>query len=504
METELTRPKLLEVTGISKSFFGNKVLDDVDFDIDYGEVIGLVGENGAGKSTLIKIITGVYRAEAGTIRIDGSEVDVSDVAVARRLGISVVFQELSLSPNLTVAENVFVGMMPSSRLGMLRRQSLYDMTGDLIEKFGVSMRPDDKVENLSIGNRQIVEILKALALKPKLLILDEPTSSLEEDEINALFDLIAQLKESNYSMVYISHHLSEVFRVTDRIMVLRDGKKIGIYKKDEIGMQGLIKKMIDKDVKEFFGEHVTKGEEQRRVLLEVKNLTREKVFRDVSFMLHEGEILGLAGIIGSGKVEVCKSIFGISRPDSGEVLLNNEKVDIRSPDRALKQKIVFLPESRKIDGLFVRTTVRQNIIATILKKIAQSIFVSRKKIDSIASYFVSLLNIKVTGLDQKVIYLSGGNQQKVLVAKCLAPDPAILIAIDPTRGIDVGSKAEIHRILNEISQKGVGILLVSSELDETIAMSDRILVFVNGTIAETIDKEAFDYQRITLAMHQAV
>jgi len=500
----MAQKMLLEAEGITKSFFGNNVLDNVNFDLNYSEVLGLVGENGAGKSTLIKIITGVYKPDGGLIKIDSCPFDIPDVSTARRLGISVVFQELSLSPNLTVAENVFIGMMPSSVFGMLKRQRLYDMTGDLIEQFKVSIEPDDKVDGLSIGNRQIVEILKALATKPKLLILDEPTSSLEEEEINVLFSLIRELKENNYSIIYISHHLSEVFTITDRIMVLRDGRKVGIYNKDEIEMKSLIRKMINKDVKEFFGDHVAKSEQKKRVLLEVRNFTKEKYYSDVSFKLHEGEILGLVGIIGCGKIEICKSIFGTMKPDKGKLLLKNRDVEFDSPSDAIKHKLVFLPEARKEDGLFLRDTVRHNIIVSVMRKVANTIFISREKINNLVRYFIDLLKIKLTGMDQRVTFLSGGNQQKVLVSKCLATDPEILIAVDPTRGIDIGSKAEIHRILNEISGKGVGILLVSSELDEIIAMSDGILVFLNGRIVETLEKKDFDYQRTTLAMHQGI
>jgi len=497
--------KLLEVRNVSKSFFGNRVLNDVGFSIDYGEVFGLVGENGAGKSTLIKIITGVYRPDNGTILIDGNETHITNINVSQSLGISVVFQELSLAQNLTVAENIFIGHLPANRLGLLNRQKLYNKTQGLINKFRVAIEPDNIVGNLSIGNRQIVEILKALALQPKLLILDEPTSSLEDEEINALFDLITQLKNNHYSIIYISHHLREIFRITDNVMVLRDGEKIGIYKKDEIEMKSLVRKMINKDVNEFFGTHTHEDYMQRKkILLEVKNLTKEKHYKNVSFSLYEGEILGFAGIVGSGKTELCKSLFGILEPDSGEIFLNGKQITIVSPDKALKNKIVYLPESRKIEGLFLRDSVRNNIIVSILKKIANTWFMSREKINKIVGDFINLLNIKVSSWDQKVTYLSGGNQQKVLVSKCLAPDPRILVAIDPTRGIDVGSKAEIHRILHEISDTGVSVLLVSSELDEVIAMSDRILIFLDGEIVETLERKDFNYQRITLSMNQNI
>jgi ABC-type sugar transport system ATPase subunit len=493
--------KLLRVEGISKSFFGNVVLDSVDFALDYGEVLGLVGENGAGKSTLIKIITGVYRPDRGAVYIDGKPTVINDVAAARRLGISVVFQELSLSPNLTVAENIFVGRIPGNALGMLKRPRLHQITRELIDRFRVPIKPDDVVGKLSIGNRQIVEILKAVALQPKLLILDEPTSSLEGEEIQELFKLIRALKENNYSIIYISHHLNEVFQITDNIMVLRDGRKVGVYNSGEIGMGDLVRHMINEDVDDFFSVDGTDKGTGGEVLLEVRNLSKTGLYSDLSFTLRSGEILGLAGIVGCGKVDVCRTMFGIDQPDSGEIYFKGERVSFASPNEAIRKKIMFLPESRKTEGLFLRDTVRQNLIASVLHKIARSIFVSRDKVDSLVRRFVELLRIKITNDSQRVVYLSGGNQQKVLVSKCLAAQPEVLIAVDPTRGIDIGSKAEIHRILHQIAAAGVGIVLVSSELDEVIAMSDRILVLAEGRISKVLGKRDFDYHTISMAMH---
>jgi ABC-type sugar transport system ATPase subunit len=497
----MTKTRLLRVEGISKSFFGNVVLDSVDFGLDYGEVMGLVGENGAGKSTLIKIITGVYRPDQGTIHIDGKPTIINDVATARRLGISVVFQELSLSPNLTVAENIFIGRIPGNALGMLKRPRLYQITRELIDRFRVPIKPDDVIGKLSIGNRQIVEILKAVALQPKLLILDEPTSSLEEEEIQELFKLIRALKENNYSIIYITHHLSEVFEITDKIMVLRDGRKVGVFNSSEISMGDLVRHMINKDVNDFFSVDGTGKGAGGEVLLEVRNLSKSGLYSELSFTLRSGEILGLAGIVGCGKVDVCRTLFGIIQPDSGEIYFKGKRVAFASPSEAIQKRIMFLPESRKTEGLFLRDTVRQNLIASVLSKIARSMFVSREKVDSLVKRFVELLRIKVTSDNQRVVYLSGGNQQKVLVSKCLAAEPEVLIAVDPTRGIDIGSKAEIHRILHEIAAAGVGIVLVSSELDEVIAMGDRIVVLAGGRISKVLSKRDFDYHTISMAMH---
>jgi ABC-type sugar transport system ATPase subunit len=498
----MARAKLLQVEGVSKSFFGNEVLSSVDFELDYGEVLGLVGENGAGKSTLIKIITGVHQPDQGTIYVNGKPTSINDVAAARALGISVVFQELSLSPNLTVAENIFVGRMPRNTLGLLQRRRLYQTTQELIDRFRVPIKPTDVVGNLSIGSRQIVEILKAVALQPKLLILDEPTSSLEAEEIQELFKLIRILKANDYSIIYISHHLNEVFEIADKIMVLRDGRKVGVFDNREISMGDLVRHMINKDVKEFFAVDAIDKASSGEVLLELRNLSKTGSYSELSFSLYAGEILGLAGIVGCGKVEVCRTLFGILEPDSGEINLKGRKVLFASPSEAIQNKIMFLPESRKTEGLFVRDTVRQNLIAGVLYKVARSVFMSRKKVDALVRRFVDLLSIKITSTDQRVVYLSGGNQQKVLVSKCLAVEPEALIVVDPTRGIDIGSKAQIHRILHEIAAAGVGIILVSSELDEVIAMSDRIVVLAEGKISKVLTKREFDYQTISLAMHK--
>jgi len=495
--------KLLETKNISKSFFSNKVLDDIDFSINYGEILGLVGENGAGKSTLVKILTGVYKQDSGYIKIDGVRVNIENINIAKKEGINIVFQELSLANNLSVAENIFIGKIPSNSVGFVDRKRLYDMTNELIEKFNVDIKPGDIVGNLSIGDKQIVEILKAISSNPKLLILDEPTSSLEVSEIENLFKLIYELKKNNYSIIYISHYLDEVFRITDNMLVLRDGKKIGIFKKDEVGKEELIRKMINKDIKDFFAKDSEKTK-SKEVLLEVKNISDGKNFNNVSFKLHKGEVLGLVGLVGSGKIDICKAIFGLSKNFSGEILLKERSINLTSPVIASKNNISLIPEDRKIAGLFLGDSVTNNIISSVLKRVSRLNFLSNRKIMNFVRYFIDLLKIKVSRFDQKVTYLSGGNQQKILVSKCLASEPEILIAIDPTRGIDVGSKEDIHEILRTATKKGVGVILTSSDFDEVINMSDRILVFVDGEITETVHSGDFDSNKIYLAINKSI
>jgi len=494
---------LLETVNISKSFFSNKVLDEITFSINYGEVLGLVGENGAGKSTLVKILTGVHKPDSGYIMVDGLKFNVKNINFAKEKGINIGFQELSLTNNLSVAENIFIGKIPSNGIGFVKSKKLYDMADELIKKFKVNIKATDKVERLSIGNKQIVEILKAISSNPKLLILDEPTSSLEESEIENLFKLINELKKNNYSIIYISHNLDEVFRVTDNILVLRDGKKVGIFKKAEIDKQGLIRKIINKDLNDFFASE-SKKFKSSEVLLDVRNLSDMKNFNNVSFKLNKGEIVGFAGLVGSGKVDVCKTLFGLSKKYSGDIFLKGGKILLNSPVIARQKKISFIPEDRKVSGLFLKDTIKQNIISEILKKVSRFTFLSNRKVMKVVKQFIDLLKIKVASYEQNVTFLSGGNQQKTLVSKCLASEPEIIIAVDPTRGIDVGSKVDIHEILREQVKKGIGIILVSSELDEVINMSDKILIFVNGEITETVYSKDFDSQKISLAINKGV
>jgi len=495
--------KLLEANNISKSFFSNKVLDGINFSLDYGQVLGLVGENGAGKSTLVKILTGVYRQDEGQIKIDGKIMNIENIKVAKNSGIGIVFQELSLTDNLSVADNIYIGKIPHNKFGFTNKKRLYSDSEKLINKFKVNIRPEQKVGNLAIGDKQIVEILKAISFNPKLLILDEPTSSLEDKEIENLFKLINELKKNNYSIIYISHYLDEVFRVTDKILVLRDGKKVGLFDTKGITKEVLIRAMINKDVKEFFVSK-SKTEEAKDILLEVSNLSDEKILKDISFKLYKGEILGMVGLPGSGKIETCKTIFGLSKKIKGYITVKGKEANISSPAAAKQFKISFLPEDRKAKGLFLRDNVSNNIIVSILKEVSTVNFLSNLKIIKAVKNFTELLKIKITGIGQRVVFLSGGNQQKIMVSKCLAAAPEILLAIDPTRGIDIGSKEDIHGILRKFTEKGAGVIIVSSELDEVINMSDRIIVFVDGRITKEIQSGNFDSHEITLDINKSI
>lgn len=497
-----TITKLLEAHSITKAFYGNKVLDAVSFDLDYGEVLGLVGQNGAGKSTLVKILTGAHQPDSGTIHIERKPAKLTDIRTANESGIALVFQELSLAPNMTVADNIFVGNIPTDRLDIVDKKKLYLQAQDLIKRFAVDIKPDDLVQELSVGKRQIVEILKAISKKPKVLILDEPTSSLEESEIQVLFNFIEELKKNNLSIIYISHHMSEIFRIVDRVMVLRDGKKIGIYRREEINVEELIRLMINQELNAFLGES-DKSYIQDEPVLEVRGLTSEPLFRDVDLVVNKGEILGIAGIVGCGKSELCQALYGVFPVKQGKVYLDKKMVPLKGPSEIKRRGILLIPENRKTQGLFLNDSAQNNTIASILSKVSQRGFLKNRKIREIAERFRMMLKIKLHSLDQTVRFLSGGNQQKVLVAKCVAAEPKLLIAMDPTRGIDVASKADIHRLLHELARKGMAIIMVSSDLDELTNMCDRITVMNYGKIGQTFLRDQFNTGQILLSMHQS-
>lgn len=498
--------KMLEVRGVSKSFYGNTVLNKIDFDLEKGEVLGLVGQNGAGKSTLVKILTGVYQKDAGTIKVAGKEVELCDIQSAHESGISIVFQELSLALNMTVADNIYVGSLPTDRLGFVRNNILNQNVQELLDRFHVDVKPTDRVGDLTIGKRQIVEIMKAVSKNPKILILDEPTSSLEEKEIKVLFEFIRELKRNGYSIIYISHHMSEVFEICDSIMILRDGNKIKACKKDEISVRDLISLMIGREYQNSndTGNHITEDRESGNTVFEIKHLGDNRYFKDINFKISKGEILGIAGIIGCGKTELCESIYGLRSVTEGEILLNGKRIQTKSPDYSKNNGIVLLPENRKTQGLFLNDTIEHNIITCILKKVCDNGLLQQQKINKVVSRYQNSLAIKMRSQKQVLRYLSGGNQQKVLVAKCIADEPQLLIAIDPTRGIDVASKADIHKILRQLADQGLSVLVISSELDELISISNRILVMNTGKIIDEFYRSSFDEGKIMLSMHQSI
>lgn len=499
-----TATTLLEVKSLNKSFYGNVVLDNISFSIKRGTVLGLMGQNGAGKSTLVKILTGAYQKDGGTILIGNEEVSFSTIKEANNKGVALVFQELSLALNMSVADNIFVHNWPTSKIGLVKHSELYEKAKQLINTFGISIDPDEKVGNLGAGERQIVEILKAVSKNPKVLILDEPTSSLEKSEIEVLFRLIRQLKKEGYSIIYITHHMSEVFEIADDLLVLRDGKKVLECKKEETNIQDLINIMVGSEQKIEVSYSKDEKNTSDKIVLEVKNLSKASHFKDINFTLRKGEVLGIAGIVGSGKQALCETLFGIKQADSGSIIINGEVVKIGSPYAAKKMGILSLPEDRKTQGLFLDQTIRNNMIACILKQMSKGILLSNKKIDETVTKYRSSTKIKMNNDNDIIRYLSGGNQQKVLVSKCIAGNPKVLIAMDPTRGIDVAAKADIHNILHDLSMQGLSIIVISSELDELLTMSDRVLVINSGTITEEFKRSEFHENKIMVSMHKSI
>ncbi len=484
--------------GISKTFPGVQALDRVDFEAYSGEVMALVGENGAGKSTLMKILSGAYRKDAGRIYVDGKRVEIQDPYHAQLLGISTIYQELNVTPNQTVAQNIFLGREIKrkgilGKLGFVDKKEMEKRAKEILDRVGANIDPKELVKNLSVAQRQMVEIAKALSLDAKIIIMDEPTSALGPEEVEKLFEIIRQLKEHGIAIIFISHRLEEIFKIADRITILRDGKMVGLMSRDEATFDKVIYLMVNRPLGDMFKkEEVSKG----KPLLDVKNLKSE-IIKDVSFTLYEGEILGIAGLVGSGRTELVRLIFGADPKISGEIYLNGEKVEIQSPEDAVKHGIGLVPEDRQNQGLILKMSVRENIGVTIIRKILKFLgFIDKNKLTEIAENFVKRLNIKTPSIFEKVLYLSGGNQQKVVLAKWLASNPKVLILDEPTRGIDVGAKAEIHAIMSQLAKTGIGIIMISSEIPEILAMSDRILVMSEGKIVAELPRSEATQEKI--------
>jgi len=493
---------IIETNGINKSYYGNRVLKDINFDLRKGEVLGLVGENGAGKSTLIKILSGVVRADSGNISIEGIQKETYDMKVAGESGISVVFQELSLANNLTVADNIFIGNFPQNKLGSIDKKKVHRQTTALLKQFNVDIQSNELVGDLSIGKRQIVEILKAVSKNPKVLILDEPTSSLEKNEIEILFSFIQSLRTSGYSIIYITHFLEEVFTIVDRVFVLRDGNSIGVFNPDEINEKKLIELMINQSADQYM-TYETRIKRDLQNFISIENLSKHGSFSDFNLHIKKGEIVGLAGVVGCGKDAVCKALAGVMSTNSGTIRINEKAVSVRNPVEALQNGIILLPENRKTEGLFLDQDVKNNIYASAIKRVSVNGWIKEKKVRALSEEYRKKMHIKLHSLGQEVRYLSGGNQQKILLAKCIAADPRLLIALDPTRGIDVKAKKDIHTIFSDLAQKGYSILMISSELEELLNVCDRVISMVDGRITAEFDREDFRLQDVLLSIHKA-
>lgn len=495
---------VLEVHNIYKSFSSTKpVLQGVNFNLKRGEIHALLGENGAGKSTLIKIINGVLQPDSGEIILEGKRVHFRNSMEAQKNGIAAVYQELALFPELTVAENIFIGHYRyKSFLSDIDWKRLYEEAENLIVSLGIKINPKALVKELSIAEKQLVEIARVLAINPKILIMDEPTSSLTLEETHRLFSIIQNLKRKGTSIIFISHRLEEVFEIADRVTVLRDGQYIGTKEVKDTNIDELIQMMVGRKLEDMYPKIEAKRE---KILLKVEGLTKFGEFYDVSFELYEGEVLGIAGLVGSGRTEVAQAIFGIKKFDSGRIYVNDKEVYIKSPRDAINLGIIYVPEDRHQHGLLLPMDIVCNITLPILHNLVNKGVINKKEEELLANRYYELLDIRSSGLRQKVINLSGGNQQKVVLAKWLATKPKVLILDEPTRGVDVGAKVAIYQLINKLAQEGYGIILISSEMPEVIGMSDRILVMHEGRIVGSIlRKDASQEKILSLALGRNV
>jgi len=484
---------LLRMEGISKLFPGVVALDGVDLEVRPGTVHALTGENGAGKSTLMKVLIGMYQEDSGTITFEGKQVKIPDTKTGLGLGISMIHQELSYVPELTVAENIYLGREPRGKLGLVSHEQMSNDAKALFERWGIKINPNEQMKHLSVAQAQMVEIAKAISFDSRLIIMDEPTSAMTEHEVEHLYAMIAQLKDNGVSVIYITHKLDEVFKISDYVTVFRDGKLVKMLPAAELDRNKLINLMVGRELTHLFPkEHAEIGE----VVLEVKNLNRGELVQDVSFELRRGEILGLAGLMGAGRTEVLETVFGIVKAESGEIVVDGKTRKITQPRDAIAANIGLLTEDRKQTGIMGVLSVRDNMIVAALPKYSPKGMLQPKRIDDACEAQRKALAVKTPSLNQLIENLSGGNQQKVLISRWLLTLPEILMIDEPTRGVDVGAKSEIHRLMSMLAQQNKAILMVSSEMPEVLGMSDRILVMHEGRITGELSREDATQEKI--------
>ncbi|NSW76142.1 MAG: sugar ABC transporter ATP-binding protein [Candidatus Atribacteria bacterium] len=471
--------EILKVENVTKKFPGVVALDRVSFSVRRGEVHALVGENGAGKSTLMKILAGALQPDEGLIYLKGKEVAIQNTQQARDLGISIIYQEFNLLPDLSVVQNIFLGREKFGRYPFLNYQRMAQEARDLLTQLGAEVSPYALVRELGVAQQQQVEIAKALSVNADVVIMDEPTASLGEHEVGKLFQIISSLKERGVTVIYISHRLEEIFKIADSVTVLKDGKCMGTYSVQELDEMKLVKLMVGRSFSETFPP---RGKERGEVILEVKELSCPPLLKEINLKVHRGEIVGLFGLVGAGRTELAKTLFGVYPHYRGNIVINGKVLHLTSCRKAILHGISYVPEDRKEEGLCLDLSVRENSALPIIDKFKKTLFVDDQAMDSMIQRLVEALRIKTPSLRQRVKFLSGGNQQKVVLAKWLATEPRLIIFDEPTRGIDVGAKAEIYQIMRELASRGNGILMISSELPEVIGLSDRIYVMHQGKI----------------------
>lgn len=489
---------MIEMRNISKAFSGNQVLNNVQFDIVKGEIHALMGENGAGKSTLMKILTGIYTRDNGEIRVQGKLVEFKNPNEAEDAGIAVIHQELNILPDLTVCENLFLGREKTyGKTAILKNSEMRKEATASLAELGLDIDVDTPARELSVGKQQIIEIAKALSTNAEVIIMDEPTAALTDREITTLFEMIRKLQNKGVAFVYISHRMEEIFAICDRITILRDGEYVATENVNETSFEKVVQLMVGRELGERFPQrNAVIGKEK----IVVSGLTRKGYFEDVSFKVYAGEVVGLAGLMGAGRTEVVQTLFGYYQLSSGSIQIDGKQVTIRNPREAIRHGIGYVSEDRKSEGLITDFTVSENMSLPNLVRLSSNGFMQKDKEQSLVTDMIQRLRIRTSGGTQQVKSLSGGNQQKVVIAKWLGINPQVLILDEPTRGVDVGAKKEIYSIMNELAERGVAIILVSSELPEIMGLADRVLVLHEGRLKATIEKQDMTQERI---MHYA-
>ena len=480
---------ILQISNLSKSFSGTRALDDVRLDLKKGEVHALMGENGAGKSTFMKILIGMLKPDSGTIILDGEELKNNNVNDILKKGISMIHQELLVVPELTVAQNIFLGrekQISGPLSGWLNDSGMNARAGELLRNLELDISPSAKMKYLSVAETQMVEIAKAVSNDAKVIIMDEPTSAISDKEVDSLFRIIADLKKKGVAVIYISHKMDEIFRIADTITVLRDGKYITTRPASELNHNSLIALMVGREISQLFPDALA---DRGDVILSVQNLSKNNSFQDISFQVHAGEVLGIAGLMGAGRTEIARVIFGLDQPDSGVINLEDKPVRIDSPKDAIAKGIGYVSEDRKVLGFIPAMSIKDNITLSSLSLHRKGLFINTKSEAAVSESMVADLKIKTEGINQKVRNLSGGNQQKVVIGKMLQSDPKVIILDEPTRGVDVGAKFEIYKLINNLKNEGKAIIMISSELPEILGMSDRILVLSKGRQTALLTRE---------------
>ncbi len=493
---------ILQVNNLTKSYSGIKALDDVQLTLQKGEVHALMGENGAGKSTFMKILIGLLSPDTGEILFEGEPIKNKTVSEISKMGISMIHQEILIIPELTVAQNIFLGRekdISGNKSGWLNDKNLTLKASELLSELGMDLYPDIKMKFLSVAQMQMVEIAKAISNDAKVIIMDEPTSAISDKEVSTLFKIIRDLKSKGVAIIYISHKMDEIFEICDTITVLRDGKYIATKSASELDINSLIGMMVGREITSMFPEPVL---EKGEIIISVKNLTKKGKFSNINFDVRAGEILGISGLMGAGRTEIAQAIYGLASADSGEIYINGEEVKIKSPKEAVDKGIGYVSEDRKGLGFIPELSVKQNLTLANLSEHCQGLFINNTKENKAADQMITGLKIKAFGRDQKVTHLSGGNQQKVVIGKVLAASPKVIILDEPTRGVDVGAKFEIYKLISTLASQGIAIIMISSELPEILGMSDRILVLSKGLQTAVLSgKEATQEIIMSYAVH---